>query len=119
MYVTVGFVGDEEKWTGPADIGRQHHSVLVRIKAWRSSDLPPPTFKSRVINFEAGENNASNEAYNFTCVNTYLDLKKKRWTFKGDGTEYKCHMSNISRYTELKFFVILTKPFKESREDSG
>ncbi|XP_062597041.1 uncharacterized protein LOC134258491 [Saccostrea cucullata] len=55
----VRYLGNQEKWIGPAQIGRTYISVLVRAKAWRSLDFPSPSFESETFTVVAGE-----------CVNT-------------------------------------------------
>jgi hypothetical protein len=80
MYLTASFVGDEDKWTGPAGIKRQHPSVLVRAKAWRSSDFPSPSFTSHAITVNNGEKNHFNEIYAmFQEVRSTLPIRATHW----------------------------------------
>ncbi|XP_048744184.2 uncharacterized protein LOC125657564 [Ostrea edulis] len=58
---TALYLGNENKWVGPDQLPRRHTSVLVRAKAWKPRDLPPPSWRSSAILVQGD------------CINTTLE----------------------------------------------
>lgn len=47
-------LGADSTWIGPQNVVRIYETIKVQAKAWRSRDLPPPTWKSQTIVVEKG-----------------------------------------------------------------
>ncbi|XP_052717511.1 uncharacterized protein LOC128189792 [Crassostrea angulata] len=90
------YTGADSQWIGPQNIIRVYESITVQAKAWRSRDLPPPTWKSQTIDVkEGGCLNASL----IHTLNRYPDLilvqiRKNRRIFHGQG------LSSLGSVTE-------------------
>eukprot|EP00105_Crassostrea_gigas_P046170 XP_019930318.1 PREDICTED: uncharacterized protein LOC109617115 [Crassostrea gigas] len=48
------YTGADSQWIGPQNIIRLYESITVQAKAWRSRDLPPPTWKNQTIDVKKG-----------------------------------------------------------------
>ncbi|XP_062571253.1 uncharacterized protein LOC134233297 [Saccostrea cucullata] len=95
---TAHYIGNPYKWIGPDGIKREYVSIHVRARAWKSSNMPPPSWKSGTISVRRGE-----------CINTTLEHSLLRYpdlvvaqintpigTFQGQGLSSLAVALNIS-----------------------
>ncbi|XP_061188815.1 uncharacterized protein LOC133196989, partial [Saccostrea echinata] len=104
---TALYTGNLKKWVGPDEIKREYMSIHVRAKAWKSSSMSPPSWKSRTISVRRGE-----------CINTTLEHSLKTYpdlvvvqintpmgTFQGQGLSSLAVAGNYKHYGGVLYGV--------------